>query len=52
MTFFNPRNQYGLLRTLMIRTASTGEIMVLVQFYEDDLQQREMLLNHLKENFP
>lgn len=35
LSFFNPRNQHGLLRTLMIRTASTGEIMVLVQFYED-----------------
>ncbi|MBO0324034.1 23S rRNA (uracil(1939)-C(5))-methyltransferase RlmD [Muricauda sp. CAU 1633] len=52
LSFFNPRKQEGLLRTLMIRTASTGEIMVLVQFYEDNLEQRELLLSHLKENFP
>ena len=52
LSFFNPRNQYGLLRTLMIRTASTGEIMVLVQFFEDDLEKRELLLNHLSETFP
>ena len=34
LTFYNPRNHEGLLRTLMIRTASTGEIMVLIQFFE------------------
>ncbi len=52
LTFFNPRNQHGLLRTLMIRTASTGELMVLIQFFEDDKQKRELLLEHLKEKFP
>ena len=52
LTFFNPRNQHGLLRTLMIRTASTGELMVLIQFFEEDKQKRELLLEHLKEKFP
>ncbi|NNE76745.1 MAG: 23S rRNA (uracil(1939)-C(5))-methyltransferase RlmD [Pricia sp.] len=52
LSFFNPRKQEGLLRTLMIRTASTGEIMVLVQFYEDNKTKRDLLLNHLSENFP
>lgn len=52
LSFFNPRQQEGLLRTLMIRTASTGEIMVLIQFFEDDLKQRELLLNYLKTEFP
>jgi len=52
LTFFNPRNQHGLLRTLMIRTASTGETMVLIQFYEDDKAKRELLLNHVAEKFP
>jgi 23S rRNA (uracil1939-C5)-methyltransferase len=52
LTFFNPRSHEGLLRTLMIRTASTGEIMVLIQFYEDDKQNRELLLDHLFEKFP
>lgn len=52
LSFFNVRRQSGLLRTLMIRTASTGEIMVLVQFYEDDQAKRALLLNHLKETFP
>ncbi len=52
MAFFNPRKQEGLLRTLMIRTSSTGEIMVLIQFFEDDEENRTLLLNHLKEKFP
>ena len=52
LSFFNPRHQHGLLRTLMIRTASTGELMVLIQFYEDDLEKRELLLNYLKVTFP
>lgn len=52
LPFFNPRNHEGLLRTLMIRTASTGEIMVLVQFFEENQEQRELLLNFLAERFP
>ena len=52
LEFFNPRNHEGLLRTLMIRTASTGEIMVLVQFFENDTSKRELLLNHVYEKFP
>jgi 23S rRNA (uracil1939-C5)-methyltransferase len=50
--FFNTRNQEGLLRTLMIRTSSTGDIMVVVQFFKDDKEKRELLLNHLSETFP
>jgi 23S rRNA (uracil1939-C5)-methyltransferase len=38
LTFFNPRAHEGLLRTLM-RT-STGEIMVLIQFFENDKVNR------------
>ncbi|MBP6557058.1 MAG: 23S rRNA (uracil(1939)-C(5))-methyltransferase RlmD [Flavobacterium sp.] len=52
LTFFNARSHEGLLRTLMIRTASTGEIMVLIQFYKENKAQREMLLNHIFETFP
>jgi 23S rRNA (uracil1939-C5)-methyltransferase len=52
LTFFNPRAHEGLLRTLMMRTSSTGEIMVLVQFFENDKAGRELLLNHIYEKFP
>ena len=50
--FFNVKVQEGLLRTLMIRTASTGDLMVILQFYKDDVTKRELLLNHIIENFP
>ena len=52
LAFFNPRNHEGLLRTLMIRTASTGEIMVLIQFFEENKVQRELIMNHLAVTFP
>ncbi|WP_269227712.1 23S rRNA (uracil(1939)-C(5))-methyltransferase RlmD [Flavobacterium eburneipallidum] len=52
LTFFNPRAHEGLLRTLMMRTASTGEIMVLVQFFENDKANRELLLDYIYEKFP
>ncbi|MEK8179876.1 23S rRNA (uracil(1939)-C(5))-methyltransferase RlmD [Flavobacterium buctense] len=52
LEFFNARNHTGLLRTLMIRTASTGEIMVLIQFYQEVKAQRELLLNHIYSTFP
>lgn len=52
LTFFNPRQQQGLLRTMMLRTASTGEIMLLFQFFEDNLEDRELLLNQVKQTFP
>jgi len=52
MPFFNVRNHEGLLRTLMIRTASTGEIMVLIQFYHENKKLRELLLDHIYATFP
>lgn len=52
MAFFNPKETTGFLRTLMIRTASTGEIMVLIQFFKEDKEQREILLDFIKQRFP
>lgn len=52
LRFFNPRNHTGLLRTLMIRTSSSKEIMVLIQFYDDAEDKRNGLLDHLKKKFP
>ena len=51
ISFFNARNHIGLLRTLMIRTTSIGEIMVLVQFFADNKKQRELVMNYLKDTF-
>lgn len=52
LEFFNPREHSGLLRTLMIRNTSIGELMVLIQFFDDNKFQREMLLDFLMEKFP
>jgi len=52
LEFFNTRKQTGLLRTLMIRTTSIGEIMVLIQFFKDDKIKRKLLLDFLSEEFP
>ncbi|MCW3128397.1 MAG: putative methyltransferase [Bacteroidetes bacterium] len=51
-TFFNLKTQEGLLRTMMIRTTSLGEIMVLVMFTEQDEEKITALLDHLAEQFP
>ncbi len=37
LTFFDPKNQVGFLRSLMIRTTSTDEVMIVLQiFHEED----------------
>ncbi|GHU62429.1 23S rRNA (uracil-5-)-methyltransferase RumA [Bacteroidia bacterium] len=51
-TFFDLRNQNGLMRNIIIRTSTTGEVMLIVVFYEDEKSLREVLLNHLAEKFP
>lgn len=52
LSFFDIRNHEGFLRTLIIRTASTGENMIIVTFYHEDIEKREALLNHLANKFP
>ena len=52
LSFFDPKIQSGLLRTLMIRNTNQGEVMVLIQFYEDHQTARMGLLKHLQEHFP
>lgn len=52
LTFFGVRDKTGLLRTLMIRSSSNGELMVLIQFFENQPENIELLLNHLKTKFP
>ncbi len=52
LEFYNPREQSGLLRTIMLRISSTGEIMVVIQFFKEDTEKRIGLLNTLSEKFP
>ncbi len=52
ISFFDLRKQTGYLRTVTIRTASTGEVMVIVQVAFDQPQWLETLMNTLKDQFP
>lgn len=52
LSFFDIKNQTGFLRTLIIRTTSTGEVMVIVSFYYDNPELRNCLLNSVKNKFP
>ena len=52
LAFYNARNQKGFLRTLMMRIVSTGEIMVLIQFFYEDVEKRTLLLDYIISEFP
>ena len=55
LAFYNIRNHEGLLRNLMIRTSSTGELMVLLQVRvsdKKDVESTKELLAHVAEKFP
>ncbi len=55
ISFFDVREQTGLLRDIMIRNSSTGEWMVLVQFKfqeQGDEQRAHDLLQHIGDRFP
>ncbi|MGE0088900.1 MAG: 23S rRNA (uracil(1939)-C(5))-methyltransferase RlmD [Bacteroidales bacterium] len=52
LSYFDLRKQEGFLRTLIIRTSSTGELMVILVFFYEDKEQRVKLLTHIKNQFP
>jgi 23S rRNA (uracil1939-C5)-methyltransferase len=52
LEFYNPRDQTGFLRTLMLRISSIGEIMLVMQFYRENSKQRETLLAAVAQEFP
>lgn len=52
LTFYNIRENHGLLRTLMIRIASTGQVMVCLVFGEDRPEESKVLLEHIADKFP
>jgi 23S rRNA (uracil1939-C5)-methyltransferase len=52
MSFYDLRNHEGSLRNLIIRTSSTGEVMVVVVFAYVEQEQADGLMEHLKVNFP
>ena len=51
-SFHNARAHEGLMRTMVVRTASTGEVMVIVVFNENDTERINALMSHLQSSFP
>ena len=51
-SFHNAKAHEGLMRTMVVRTASTGEIMVIVVFNEADMERINALMSHLQTSFP
>ncbi len=51
-TFFDLRNSGGLMRNIIIRTSTTGELMLIVVFYDDVKEQQEDLLEAIANEFP
>ena len=51
ISFHNSRSKKGLLRGIMIRNTSLDQFMVIVQFFENDINSIELILNHLKHVF-
>ncbi len=55
LPFFDLRSQEGLLRNIMIRTSSTGELMVVLQCKvtgDDDRRKMEEILQFMADTFP
>jgi len=51
-SYFDLRQQVGLMRNLIIRTTSIGEVMVIVVFFEKQKEKINELLSALQKAFP
>lgn len=52
LSFYDLRERVGLLRNITIRTASTGDVMVILSFGEDQPEAIAQMLKALQEAFP
>ena len=52
LEFYDIRAQSGFLRNMVVRTASTGEIMVIMVVGRDDREAIDALMNHIATEFP
>ncbi len=50
--FFDLKKKTGLLRNLIIRTSTTGDLMVIVQVFKNDKDKIDLVMSFLHENFP
>lgn len=51
-TFYDLKAQHGLMRTIMVRTASTGDIMLVVVFGKDDRDKIADVMTAIADKFP
>ena len=52
LSFYDLRQRHGLLRNMVVRTASTGEKMLIVVFGEDEAKSIDQLMSALHVHFP
>lgn len=52
LSFFDLKEQSGFLRTLLVRNTLSGDVMVIVVFFHEDVEKREGLLDFLTNEFP
>ncbi|MFI3328550.1 MAG: 23S rRNA (uracil(1939)-C(5))-methyltransferase RlmD [Rikenellaceae bacterium] len=50
-TFYDARAHVGLMRGIIIRTASTGDVMVIMHFGEEDQEKIDSVMEYVKSNF-
>ncbi len=52
LSFYDPRAQKGMMRNIIFRVTSIGEVMVVVSFFEDDKKAIHTFFERLVEQFP
>ena len=52
LEYFDLVKQTGLLRNMIIRTTNTGQVMVIIQFYDNDQVEISKLMEFVKTKFP
>lgn len=55
LSFFDLRQQVGLLRDVIVRNSNTGEWLVIIQFHYDETggeKEAKQLLQHITDTFP
>lgn len=52
LEYFDRKIQAGLLRNIIIRTSTTGDVMLIVSFYREERENREKLLEAIADKFP
>lgn len=52
LPYYDYKKQYGWLRNVVLRVATTGEVLVNLVMHHEDKEEREALLAHMRDNIP